>query len=181
MNIKDFLAWRPNCYFCNEELTISPEFPDIKDSENLKFIIQDEALHFTSRYMQISVDIISGYIDTHNKHSVDLTSFLARQLLTIGMQCPQCEAYGRFYKHTATYKANSALTNMELFNLVERVVVENVSLIQSQIKKTAIVHKLELDTLKILSRSDIIVPWIDLSRTKPKFLANKIRTCITFS
>jgi hypothetical protein len=181
MNIKDFLVWRPNCYFCGEELHISPQFPALGDCEDPKYFIENECLHFTSRYIQVSIDIVSGFVDTHNKHSVDLAAFLARQYLEISAQCSQCEDYNRFYKHTATYKANTALTHMELANLVERIAVENLSLIQSTVKQKAIVNKLGSDKLNILSGTDIHVPWIDLSRTKPESLANKIRTCITFS
>lgn len=185
MNIKDFMAWRPYCVFCNEELIFTIQFPNypLDECEKPEYFIKDEALHFVSRYVSLTVDIISGYVDSPDKHKPEIAAFISRQDLEVRAECGQCAAYNRFYRHAGFYKGNQNLTHMTFFDVREIVVVDNMYLHQSRTKRSALANKLTPDgkwwrTRKI---DDTPIPYIDLSKIKPETLANKIKTCIIFS
>ena len=182
MNIKDFLAWRPDCFFCKEELFISMQFPNYKleECEKPEYFIEDEALHFKSRYMDLTVDIVSGYIESSIK-SVDLTNFLARNNLALTAKCLWCPAMGRAYAHVGIYDGSQNMTHMRMTDLRESVIQDNIYFKQSQAKQLAIVNKFSNREQHLVTGEEIYIPYLDLSKINPDNFSNKIKTYVTFS
>jgi len=176
------MEWRPNCFFCEEKLFVSMQFTGyrLEDCEKPEFFIEDELLHFRSDFMEVSVDIISGFVQS-NSHPVEMTSFLARNTLELKAKCLQCLQDGRVYAHMGTYGPDARFTHFKMTDLSEVIVNGNIYFQQSQTKQIAIISTLSEKDDKLLKSSGLSIPYIDLSKIKPETLANKIKTYITFS
>lgn len=184
MNIKTFLEWRPKCFLCGEEMFVGMDFPRYKVSECEKpqYFIKDEALHFQSKYIKLSVDIISGYVQSED-NSVLLTNFLASNNLELRARCMQCIQNGKVYIHTGIYDASATMTHMKMVEMQETVLIDDLYFNQWQSKQTAVINKLvvrEGEDIRVRS-NDLYIPYLDLSKINPDKFTNKIRTYVTFS
>jgi hypothetical protein len=181
MNIKDFISWRPNCFFCGKSLFIKPDFPRYPTDGNSiapSCFIEDDLLHFASRYVKMNIDIISGFVQTpgHLANSVDTLGFISNQTLEIRAKCSWCPQHARIYSNVGIFKSNSDLTHYSFHDICENLADDDFCFTQSQRSQTGLIRKSGAHAL-----TSIKSPYIDLSKTTPDKFTNKIKTCITFS
>ena len=181
MNIKTFLNWRPNCFFCGKELFVAPGFPKYHGFDGEKTActldIEKESVSWSSEDVNFSVDIISGFICADN--SVKTTGFVSQLSLVVEAKCLWCRANGRDYYHVAEYSSNESYTHYMFEDLWETLRTDNMELTQSKESRAAVIRTLKNKGLRL--EDYVVIPYIDLNKTAPLKLANKIRTCITFS
>jgi hypothetical protein len=189
MNIKELMAWRQDCFFCHEDLTIFPEVGGLDAS----FSIENDLLHMKSKYVNLSVHVVTGeVVETEDQDKVTIDEFLKRSSLKITAKCLNCEGTGRFYSYYGTVSLmpfTTRSTDISLFR--EEVMIIN-DWIFSQNKvdgrewgaiKT---FKVEIgagppSVVDILSRESIRTPFLDLKKLTPERLENKLKTYIVFS
>lgn len=185
MNFKEFLSWRTGCFFCGEELVMFPAIVGM----NADFTMEGEYFNIVSHYINFTFHMETGLIK-REKQDVDLDTFLAQRDVVIQMKCPQCESDGQHYSYTGRFQAHLPLTHIELFSMREQLACGGIWLEQSVLSKTATIKSYQFVRMengngaKINPLYKIItldIPYIDLTKTSPDKLKNKIKTCITFS
>ncbi len=104
------------------------------------------------------------------------------------MKCSRCEADGKHYSYVVLYRANAAKTHMELSSLVQRVAFGGITLTQypfnekGEVKAYRIFDAPGADSdTSIIKKAKVDINFIDLTKTSPEKLKNKIQTYITFS
>lgn len=152
-----------------------------------EFKIEDGYFNIQSRYINFNFHMDMGTIrKTH--HDVDLEAFLDKREVELLVKCPECESNGRYYCYVGIYKSNPDKTHMDIYSFTEKVAYDGIMLNQFpfrgkakvEVYKQFNVSGTDADTSHF-KRAKIDIHYIDLARTSPDKLKNKIKTYITFS
>ena len=200
MNLKEFLDWRSDCFFCREELYLHPETAGL----NTEFSLTNNIFNISSRYVNFSFDIISGVIETPVHTSlVDVVGFFKQQGILIRMRCHDCNIHThRSYVYSGCFKGDMETGKIYLSSMSETVVVVNKyflvqdippshplpdpplsmpSCIRAWSNRPLTFNSMGQGLLPTTTLPDIKVPYINLLKTTPEALENKIKTYFLFS
>jgi hypothetical protein len=190
MNIKELFNWREKCFFCQEELVITPVLGNL----SAIFAIEGDWIHIQSNSIQFSLNMINGLVK-EIEPSVKITAdeLLKRVSLKLTFECTQCiNGSGSFYNYEGRinfFQLNIAKVTMfsESLHLFDKWIF-------SQYKKFLKNEEYgEISSWKILKADQPGIPgtiainlpiktgFIDLSKTTPEKLDNKLKTLIVFS
>lgn len=179
MNLKDFISWRKQCFFCKEELTIVPQISGVR----AEFSIKDGYLDIASRYVNFMFHIETGLIDKSRDNRLDLDAFLTYREVEIEVKCLNC--VNRNYSYSGIYRADVHKAYMKMIHFIESLCYNNIAIRQFPIINNGITyvypHVSENGYDAYVKRSNIKINYIDLFKTTPEILENKIKTYIIFS
>lgn len=186
MSIKELLAWRSNCFFCQDELVIIPIFGD----SSTVFNIENDYLFVKSDFWDFSIHIENGTIIDNRQDNLMSDDFINNSQLKIKCKCISCTSRGYIYEYSGNISL-SPMMNHRKFVFRERVSILgkwHFCQIQNNNDRWGIVntfkkdHDLNATNPKFeLAGGRIITPFLDLVQLTPERLEHKLKTYIVFS
>lgn len=178
MNIKEFINWRNNCFFCGEELRMLLDIGGI--SSNFKLI--DDWLRIESTYLRISINIFDGRINNDNMATDVFHAFLNKSIIKLHCYCRGCDH--KIYTYTSILKPVIGCTEIYPLQLKEVINIKFKYLLKQSLNDKAELYILSTnkDIYGLPRYGEAIkLPYLNLFQITPFQFENKIKTYILFS
>lgn len=186
MNIKELIEWRPDCFFCHEELSIFP----VIGGATAGFSINNNYFRIKSKFLNFQVHIETGEVVDLQEDDITTNDLINKTQLKITCKCLSCKENGYLYEYSGSMSL-SPMLNKQLFTFREKVAVANKWLF-SQVRNC----NGQWGIIKTFRKNDdiqppkskyelvgdyITTPFFDLKKITPEKLEHRLKTYIVFS
>ncbi len=170
MNLQEFIDWRKDCFICGHELQISVHaFGPVR-----RLSLQDGWFSAQIAYYSFSLNLQDNIIRNDGTAEDVLKAYFSRGLNLV-LVCNNCSQY--------CYGANIQSKENDQEKFFISYIGEIISLDKYHIKQRQDVGVCEVSSSASFSHKALMIqlPYIDLKKTAPEKLTNKIKTHIVFS